>query len=127
MCSSSSVAVAFLRQEFSEELCEDFTVKQELFQLFPEQFEIYEQLKHLNSSLDSWTANSTSSLDSIKAQYSIVYNDAIKNNVFEIEARIRSILNATGFAPTDEDKLVSDFSGGWKMRVGLAKIFLQEP
>jgi ATP-binding cassette subfamily F protein 3 len=32
-----------------------------------------------------------------------------------------------GFAPTDKELLVSSFSGGWKMKVGLAKLLLQEP
>jgi ATPase subunit of ABC transporter with duplicated ATPase domains len=32
-----------------------------------------------------------------------------------------------GFAPSDASLPVDSFSGGWKMRIGLGKILLQEP
>jgi ATPase subunit of ABC transporter with duplicated ATPase domains len=36
-------------------------------------------------------------------------------------------MDAAGFAPADGLALVKSFSGGWKMRVGIAKILLKEP
>lgn len=36
-------------------------------------------------------------------------------------------MDAAGFAPSDGAALVKSFSGGWKMRVGIAKILLKEP
>jgi ATP-binding cassette subfamily F protein 3 len=36
-------------------------------------------------------------------------------------------MDSCGFAGTDGDMLVSSFSGGWKMRIGLAKILLLDP
>jgi ATP-binding cassette, subfamily F, member 3 len=32
-----------------------------------------------------------------------------------------------GFVPSDADLPVQAFSGGWKMRIGLGKVLLQEP
>lgn len=37
------------------------------------------------------------------------------------------VLKGLGFLPTDSDRLCSDFSGGWKMRIGLAKLLLSKP
>ena len=37
------------------------------------------------------------------------------------------MISAMGFTVGDADLPVSAFSGGWKMRIGLGKILLQEP
>merc|ERR1719171_639727 len=44
-----------------------------------------------------------------------------------IERRVDKVMGAMGFAPSDAALPVSSFSGGWKMRIGLGKILLQEP
>merc|ERR1719171_1769095 len=44
-----------------------------------------------------------------------------------IERRVDKVMGAMGFAPSDAELPVSSFSGGWKMRIGLAKTLLQEP
>jgi ATP-binding cassette subfamily F protein 3 len=46
---------------------------------------------------------------------------------YVLDTRIGKILPEMGFALEDGDRLVSAFSGGWQMRMGLAKILLQEP
>ena len=42
-------------------------------------------------------------------------------------ARAASILNGLGFSQTDQQRPVSDFSGGWRMRVALAATLFAEP
>ena len=37
------------------------------------------------------------------------------------------VLQGLGFKPGDERRRWSEFSGGWRMRVALAKILLSEP
>ena len=46
---------------------------------------------------------------------------------YELEARAREILHALGFEDTQLDGDVGALSGGWKMRVGLARILLGRP
>jgi ATP-binding cassette subfamily F protein 3 len=46
---------------------------------------------------------------------------------YGLESRIEKILPEMGFAAGDGDRYVSEFSGGWQMRMGLGKILLQEP
>lgn len=46
---------------------------------------------------------------------------------YSLEAQIEKILPEVGFDPSDGDRLVSDFSGGWQMRMSLGKILLQDP
>lgn len=44
-----------------------------------------------------------------------------------IEQNIEKVLKGLGFSQTDFQRKISEFSGGWKMRVELAKILLQNP
>ncbi|MEM7769536.1 MAG: ABC-F family ATP-binding cassette domain-containing protein [Cyanobacteria bacterium P01_E01_bin.6] len=46
---------------------------------------------------------------------------------YGLEARIEKILPEVGFEPSDGDRYVSEFSGGWQMRISLGKILLQDP
>lgn len=46
---------------------------------------------------------------------------------YELESNARQILAGLGFKPTDFDQPCSEFSGGWQMRIALAKLFLRHP
>ena len=46
---------------------------------------------------------------------------------YEQEQMVDSVLKGLGFEPEDSDRLCSDFSGGWQMRIGLAKLLLSKP
>merc|ERR1719171_563574 len=45
----------------------------------------------------------------------------------KITAQIDRMMPTLGFRPEDDNRVVSSFSGGWKMRMSLGKILLQEP
>ncbi len=44
-----------------------------------------------------------------------------------MEEQVQRILQGLGFSAADMDRAMSEFSGGWKMRVELAKLLLQNP
>ncbi|MFO8058593.1 MAG: ABC-F family ATP-binding cassette domain-containing protein [bacterium] len=46
---------------------------------------------------------------------------------YEIEGRIGRILSGLGFREEDRSKPLSFFSGGWQMRIALAKLLLSQP
>ena len=46
---------------------------------------------------------------------------------YELESRARSILAGLGFPIADFGKPAEDFSGGWQMRIALAKLLLRHP
>jgi ATP-binding cassette subfamily F protein 3 len=46
---------------------------------------------------------------------------------YEAEARIGKVVAGLGFSESDRSRLVETFSGGWQMRVNLARLLLQQP
>jgi ATP-binding cassette subfamily F protein 3 len=46
---------------------------------------------------------------------------------WSIEGKVREILFGLGFKANDLDRATSEFSGGWQMRLALAKLLLREP
>jgi len=46
---------------------------------------------------------------------------------YEQEQMVESVLKGLGFEPEDSDRLCSSFSGGWQMRIGLARLLLSKP
>jgi ATP-binding cassette, subfamily F, member 3 len=46
---------------------------------------------------------------------------------YSIEAKVGSVLTGLGFGKQDWDRLTDEFSGGWQMRLALAKLLLQQP
>jgi len=46
---------------------------------------------------------------------------------YDLDSRAKTILTGLGIGPTDFDRPVESFSGGWKMRIALAKILVLNP
>ena len=46
---------------------------------------------------------------------------------FTQEQDVDVVLKGLGFQPSDSNRLVSDFSGGWQMRIALARLLLSRP
>lgn len=52
---------------------------------------------------------------------SIEFEDA---GGYTVEQKISNVLKGLGFLESDYDKLCSEFSGGWQMRIALARLLL---
>ncbi len=56
-----------------------------------------------------------------------VQTDFEKRGGYDLESRAEEILTGLGVAPSDHHKMIEDFSGGWKMRIALAKVLVIKP
>ncbi|MCC6620960.1 MAG: ABC-F family ATP-binding cassette domain-containing protein [Deltaproteobacteria bacterium] len=65
--------------------------------------------------------------DAVLARYGEVQARFEELDGYALEARAREILGGLGFRPEVQDADVGALSGGWKMRVALAKILLLRP
>ncbi len=48
-------------------------------------------------------------------------------NGYSIEAEVGTVLNGLGFKKEDWERRTEEFSGGWQMRIALAKLLLEKP
>ncbi len=118
--------IAYLKQEFDV----DFTnsVREELFQAFQHASSIVNQKKIIENAMSSQRAQIDNNyLDSLISQLGILQGEFEAIHGYELEAKIEKILPEIGFNSNEGDQLVSNFSGGWQMRIALGKILLQEP
>lgn len=61
------------------------------------------------------------------AELSKVTDDLHRLEAHTIEARIGRVLSGLGFELDAVDRLTDTYSGGWQMRIAMAKLLLQEP
>ena len=65
--------------------------------------------------------------DAMVAELGRVQHEFERYEGYTLEARALKVLRGLGFKPGDENRPWSEFSGGWRMRVALARILLSEP
>ena len=65
--------------------------------------------------------------DAMLARYSEVQDAFQAQDGYAIDAKVSGVLSGLGFALTDLERATDTFSGGWQMRIALAKLLLQRP
>jgi ATP-binding cassette subfamily F protein 3 len=60
-------------------------------------------------------------------RYSLISQEYRMKEGYSIEAKAGSVLLGLGFTQKDLQRPCEDFSGGWQMRIALAKLLLQRP
>src|SRR5205814_5547434 len=60
-------------------------------------------------------------------RYQRVEHEFQARDGYAIEAQVGSVLTGLGFRKDDWDRQTEEFSGGWQMRIALAKLLLQKP
>jgi ATP-binding cassette subfamily F protein 3 len=118
--------IAMLRQEF--DVNPQRTVRQELFQAFAEAAVVLDAQEQLQREMESERAASDPDhLQRLIEELGRLQNRFESLHGYELQARIDRLLPTIGFSLEEVERPVSDFSGGWQMRVALGKILLQEP
>jgi ATP-binding cassette subfamily F protein 3 len=65
--------------------------------------------------------------DRIMAEYARLQHAFEVGGGFSIEARVAYVLAGLGFSERDRGRATEEFSGGWQMRIALAKLLLEKP
>jgi ATP-binding cassette subfamily F protein 3 len=65
--------------------------------------------------------------DETMAQYARLQHELEARDGFTVEARAAAVLSGLGFSEDDHGRNTEEFSGGWQMRIALAKLLLTRP
>ena len=118
----NSLRIGYLNQEF--DIDETRTVQDELWRAFGDVNTAHEALTKIHNALETATPEQ---LDNLLEKMDKLQRQFEGMNGYGIEAKIGKVMPDMGFTLEDADRLVSSFSGGWQMRMNLAKVILQEP
>ena len=124
--SSKDLRVAMLRQEFVDELVPTRTLKEEFMSVFEEENKILEDLRSAETELENLGAD-PDAMQEVLDRMQKLQAKADAKDVYALESRAKKIMDLMGFTTDEGEDMVSMFSGGWKMRIGLGKVLLKEP
>ena len=60
-------------------------------------------------------------------RYSDIADTLHVHDIYTLDAQVGAVLGGLGFAKEDWERFTEEFSGGWQMRIALAKLLLQKP
>lgn len=108
-------------------LTDSLTVRQETEKAFSNTIHLEEHLNRLNQELAERTDYESESYRELIEEMTDLNEQLTVINSTNRDAEIERTLMGLGFERTDFDRPTSEFSGGWRMRIELAKILLQHP
>ncbi|HCY80156.1 MAG TPA: glycosyl transferase family 2 [Xanthomarina gelatinilytica] len=117
--------IAYLPQHLlTEDKC---TVFEEASKAFKHIFEMRDEMEKLNKALETRTDYESDEYMSIIEKVSDLGEKYYALEDVNYDAEVEKALRGLGFKREDLHRLTSEFSGGWRMRIELAKILLQKP
>ena len=108
-------------------LQDDTTVREEARKAFAKITELKEKIDELNRQLAERTDYESEAYMALVEKFTQEHERYMMMGGDNYEAEIERTLTGLGFLRTDFDRPTSEFSGGWRMRIELAKILLQKP
>ncbi|MBQ6202843.1 MAG: ABC-F family ATP-binding cassette domain-containing protein [Prevotella sp.] len=108
-------------------LVDDTTVREEARKAFADHTKMAERLERMNRELSERTDYESSEYMDLVERYTEAHERYQMMGAEGYEAEIERTLAGLGFERTDFERPTSEFSGGWRMRIELAKILLRKP
>ena len=123
MSLEKNATIGYLPQELEVE--NHRTVLEETFQAFPEILKNQSRQDEVSKLLNTRTDYETDDYKELIQELSDLGSAFEVMGGYQYKAQSEKILAGLGFTPLDFDQLTATFSGGWRMRIELAKILLK--
>ena len=123
MSLEKNATIGYLPQELEVE--NHRTVLEETFQAFPEILKNQSRQDEVSKLLNTRTDYETDDYQELIQELSDLGSAFEVMGGYQYKAQSEKILAGLGFTPLDFDQLTATFSGGWRMRIELAKILLK--
>lgn len=108
-------------------LSDDTTVKEETRKAFADATKMKEKLERMQQEMAERTDYESESYAELVEKFTQEHERFMLLGGENYEAEIERTLVGLGFERTDFERPTSEFSGGWRMRIELAKILLRRP
>jgi len=101
--------------------------------VFAECMAVFSELREMEQEMEDLTARmpeldqSSPEYAQVAQRYQRLEHEFRTRDGYAIEAQVGSVLMGLGFRKEDWHRRTEEFSGGWQMRIALAKLLLQEP
>jgi ATP-binding cassette, subfamily F, member 3 len=101
--------------------------------IFAECMSVFADLKSMETEMEQITArmpdldHASAQYDQLADRYQRLDHEFRARDGYAIEAQVGSVLTGLGFRKEDWTRHTEEFSGGWQMRIALAKLLLQKP
>jgi ATP-binding cassette subfamily F protein 3 len=114
-------SLGYLRQEAG--LQSNRALVNELWQAFPEARQTEDRLHEIAEQIERGEGN----IDGLVAEQGALFDRFEALDGYRIEHRIGRVLDGLGFPVEERSKRCGEFSGGWQMRIALAKVLVRRP
>ncbi|MFN8575481.1 MAG: ABC-F family ATP-binding cassette domain-containing protein [Candidatus Sericytochromatia bacterium] len=101
------------------------TLIDEVKNTFPEIPRLQDELNHLEEQMQVETHEDK--LENMVIRYSFIQEELNRLDANMIEVEMYKVIKGLGFTESDFEKPLGEFSGGWQMRIALAKLLLEKP
>ena len=108
-------------------LSDDTTVKEETRKAFADKTKIEERLKKMEQEMADRTDYESEGYADLVERFTTEHERYMMMGGENYEAEIERTLTGLGFSRDDFERPTREFSGGWRMRIELAKILLRRP
>src|SRR5690554_6695117 len=123
IATEKNLRIGFLKQDLDFESGK--TVLEESYQAFTEIKSIESQLDKINNELATRTDYESESYNDLIEKLSELTHQYDILGGYNYQGQAEKVLLGLGFKPEDFDRYTETFSGGWRMRIELAKLLLQ--
>ena len=120
-----NTVIGYLEQDI--DFVDRYPLIKEMEQVFSNIEKHKKNFKNLNNQIASRTDYESQEYTDLLNQLSLAEEKIRMEGGYDTSLKINKILKGLGFQETDFNKHTSEFSGGWRMRIELAKILLQNP
>lgn len=117
--------IAYLPQHLMTE--DGRTVFEETSQAFAHLHEAEAEIERMNNELATRTDYESDEYMALIERVAVLSEKFYAIDMTHFEEDVEKTLLGLGFERTDFDKPTSEFSGGWRMRIELAKLLLKDP
>lgn len=122
---SNAATVGYLPQD-GVEPDPNLTVMEEVEHAFSEILELRETYQTVQKKLENSSAGTQKHAEAVE-EFGHIQHQMEDAGAYSLGADIERVLDGLGFSPSDFDRATTEFSGGWLMRIALAKLLLKQP